>query len=60
VLLDCGGVLMKNILDFSKLKVLSNASLKSLRMAWILMDSRVVGVFISIISSTHWLWEVAR
>jgi hypothetical protein len=53
------GVLKKKSCDLARLKVVLDASLKSLRMDLSLLASCVVGVFRSIVSSTNWLWEVS-
>jgi hypothetical protein len=47
------GVLKKKSRDFSKLKEVPEASLKSLRIDLILLSSWEVGVFRSIVSSTN-------
>jgi hypothetical protein len=57
--LDCRGVFNKKSCDLSKLKKVSEASLKSLRMVLRLLDSCTVGEFMIMVSSTNWLWEEA-
>jgi len=52
------GVLKNNILEFSVLIVVPEASLNSFKILWILRDSLVVGVPIIMVSSTNWLWEI--
>jgi hypothetical protein len=53
------GVLKKKSLDFSRFKVMPEASVKSERMVLSLRASRAVGEFIRRVSSTNWLCEGA-
>jgi hypothetical protein len=53
------GVLKKKRCDFVRLKEVPVASLKSERMELSLLASCVVGVLMSMVSSTNWLCEAA-
>jgi hypothetical protein len=54
-----GGVLKNKRWDLSKLKGIIKASLKSVRMVLTLLAYWEVGEFVSMVSSTNWMWEEA-